>query len=112
MRIPLVDGVLIEVAVVLLEYPAFELNEVRLLSSYVRDHGVRLRTYPNDVMEAAWQESNTHLEEQAISHAGFRKIYESFKAFRNVSFPYFAGNEHAYGRFALPRAGTPLTAAG
>ena len=90
----------------------YDAENPRALETLVRDHGVRLRTYPNDVMEAAWRESNAHLEEQAISHAGFRRIYESFKAFRNVSFPYFAGNEHAYGRFALPRAGAPLTAAG
>ncbi len=73
------------------------------LARLTGEHGVTLRHFSDDIMEAAWRESNAYLEEQAAADAGFKKIYDSWKAFREESFRYFAGNELAYARFAFPK---------
>jgi TRAP-type mannitol/chloroaromatic compound transport system substrate-binding protein len=65
------------------------------------EHGVTLRTFSNEIMEAAWTESSAYLEEQAATDAAFRRVYQSWNEFRARSFPYFAGNEAAYGKFAF-----------
>ena len=60
-------------------------------------------------MDAAWRESNVYLEEQAAADAGFRAVYESWNAFRQLVFPYAAGNELAYQNNAFPRIGGNTT---
>ncbi len=75
------------------------------LERLVEEHGVRLRRFSDDVMEAAWEESRAYLEEQAAADDAFRTVYESFADFRSVVFPYFAGNELAFARFAFPKLG-------
>jgi TRAP-type mannitol/chloroaromatic compound transport system substrate-binding protein len=68
--------------------------------------GVEVRPFPEDVLVAAWRESNALLEERAAQHAEFRRVYEPWKAFRAQSFGYFDGVEQAYAEFAfgaLPR---------
>ena len=77
------------------------------LKRLVRDHGVVLRPYPDDIMEAAWRESNAYMEEQAAGDATFRRVWESYKGFRDISFPYAAGNELAYQNAAFTRIGNP-----
>ena len=71
------------------------------LQRLVNQHGVRLSRFPDDMLEAAWRESNAYLEEQAAASADFRQVYDSFKSFRDAAFPYFAGNELAYAQFAF-----------
>ena len=75
------------------------------LQTLVRNHGVQVTAFPPDVMKAAWQASNSYLEDQAAAHPGFRRVFESFQAFRQLSFPYAAGNEQIYGRFTFPKLG-------
>ncbi len=82
------------------------------LQRLVREHGVTLRAYPDDVLEAAWREANAYLEEQADADATFRAVYESWRTYRDAAFPYFAGNELAYARFAYPRVGRADMTAG
>jgi TRAP-type mannitol/chloroaromatic compound transport system substrate-binding protein len=88
----------------------YDAENPKALTTLVREHGVQLRVFPTDVMEAAWRESNEYLEEQAAANAGFQRVYDSFKQFREASFPYFAGNETEYARFAFPKLGAGLTA--
>ena len=76
------------------------------LRRLVREHGVTLREFPADVMDAAWRESNAYLEEQAAADAMFRRVYESWKAYRDLAFPFFAGNEMAYQNFAFRKIGS------
>ena len=83
----------------------YDAENPKALRTLITEHGVTLRTFPDDLLEAAWRESNAYLEDQAVANAGFRKIYESWKEFREVSFPYFAGNEAEYARFAFPKVG-------
>lgn len=71
------------------------------LRRLVDEHGVTLRQYSDDIMEAAWTESNEYLEEMAASNESFDSVYQSWKEFRARSFPYFAGNEMAYANFAF-----------
>jgi TRAP-type mannitol/chloroaromatic compound transport system substrate-binding protein len=78
------------------------------LERLVTQHGVRLRVFSDEILQAAWRESNTYLEEQAAGDATFRRVYDSWKAFRERSFPYFAGNEMHYARFAFPQIESQL----
>jgi len=71
------------------------------LERLTTEHGVTLRTFSDEIMEAAWTESEAYLKEQADSNADFRRVYESWKEFRARTFPYFAGNEAVFGQFAF-----------
>jgi TRAP-type mannitol/chloroaromatic compound transport system substrate-binding protein len=73
------------------------------LERLVNDHGVQLRVFSDEILEAAWRESNEYLEEQAAADATFRRVYASFKEFRDRAFPFFAGNELHYARFAFSK---------
>ena len=73
------------------------------LQRLVRDHGVTVREYSRDIMDAAWRESNAYLEEQSAADETFRRVYESYKAFRDVQWSYAGGNELAYQNSAFNR---------
>lgn len=66
------------------------------LQRLVNDHGVVVREYPQDIMDAAWRESNAYLEEQAAADATFRQVFESYRTFRDAQWSYAQGNELAY----------------
>jgi TRAP-type mannitol/chloroaromatic compound transport system substrate-binding protein len=84
---------------------AYDAANPLALARLVQDHGVTLREYSREIMEAAWREANGYLEEQAAADATFKTVYDSWKAFRSRAFPYFAGNELAYANFAFPKIG-------
>ena len=65
--------------------------------------GVEVRPYPGEVLEAAWRESNSLLDEHAGRNADFRSIYQPWLEFRRASFEYFNGVEQAYAAFAFAR---------
>jgi len=73
------------------------------LQTLVNEHGVTLRQFSEEIMQAAWEESNAYLEEQAADDETFRRVYESFREFRSQVYPYFAGNELAFAQFAFPK---------
>jgi TRAP-type mannitol/chloroaromatic compound transport system substrate-binding protein len=73
------------------------------LQRLINDHGVTLHEYSRDIMDAAWRESNAYLEEQAAADATFRRVYESFKSFRDTQWAYAGGNEMAYQMSAFGR---------
>ena len=75
------------------------------LRRLVQEHGVTLQTYSDEILEAAWTESNAYLAEQAADDASFNDVYQSWKTYRDLSFPYAAGNELSYARFAFPKIG-------
>ncbi len=66
--------------------------------------GVTLRPFSEDILTAAQRESDAYLEELAAGDAGFRKVYEPWKAFRRSSYRWFNTAELAYQSFAFPRA--------
>lgn len=67
----------------------------------LRAAGVVVGPFPEDVMAAAWRESNALLEERAAADATFRAIYQPWQAFRRDAFQYFNGVEQAYAAFAF-----------
>jgi len=73
------------------------------LQRLINDHGVTIREYPADIMDAAWRESNAYLEEQASADATFRQVYQSFRTFRDHQWAYARGNELAYQNSAFGR---------
>ncbi len=82
---------------------AYDAANPPALRRLVNDHGVTVHEYSSDIMDAAWRESNAYLEEQAAADASFRRVYESFKAFRDLQWPYAGGNELAYQLSAFRR---------
>jgi TRAP-type mannitol/chloroaromatic compound transport system substrate-binding protein len=68
--------------------------------------GVQLRSFSDEIMRAAWRESNSLLEELSSQHASFRRIYEPWKAFRDRSFRYAQVVDQSYGAFAFRQVGT------
>ena len=73
----------------------------KALERLVTQQGVQLRVFSQEILQAAWREANAYLEEQAAASASFRTVYDSFKAFRETAFPFFAGNEFEYAKFAF-----------
>jgi TRAP-type mannitol/chloroaromatic compound transport system substrate-binding protein len=88
----------------------FDVANPAALERLVREHGVTLRVFSDEILEAAWRESNAFLEEKAAVDASFKQVYDSFKAFRDQSFPYFNGNEAAYARFAFSKVPSTVNA--
>ncbi len=84
---------------------AYDAANPPALKRLVQEHGVTLHAYSSDILDAAWRESNAYLEEQAVADATFRTVYESWKSFRDMAFPYGAGNELEYQRRAFPKVG-------
>ncbi len=73
------------------------------LQRLINDHGVVIREYSQDIMDAAWRESNAYLEEQAADDATFRTVLDSYRTFRDSQWPYARGNELAYQLSAFGR---------
>ena len=65
------------------------------------DGGVSLRAFSEEIMEAAWRESNEYLQEIAAGDAQFKRVFDHVMAFRDAAFPFFAGNELHYAAFAF-----------
>jgi len=83
----------------------YDVEEPLAMARLTDDHGVVLREYPADVLDAAWRESNTYLDEQAAADRSFARVYDSWRNFRTSAFSYAVGNEMAYQRNAFPRTG-------
>ena len=73
------------------------------LQRLVNDHGVTVHEYSADIMDAAWRESNAYLEEQSAADATFRRVYESYRAFRDAQWAYARGNELSFQNSAFGR---------
>ena len=82
---------------------AYDARNPSALDRLVRDHGVVVSAYSNDVMEAAWRESRAYLEELAGGNAEFATLLESYMAFRDTQWGYADGNELDYQRWVIDR---------
>ncbi len=83
------------------EWPALE----RLLRA-----GVQLRAFPSDVMAAAQRSANELYDHEAETNPAFKKIYESWRPFREQQFRWFSLNEHVYERFVYANLGAASVA--
>jgi TRAP-type mannitol/chloroaromatic compound transport system substrate-binding protein len=86
----------------------YDVENPRALERLVNENDVQLRVFSDEILDAAWRESNAYLEEQAADSESFRRVYDSFQAFRERAFPYFAGNELEYARSAFQRIPSSL----
>jgi TRAP-type mannitol/chloroaromatic compound transport system substrate-binding protein len=68
--------------------------------------GVRLRPFPEDVMQAALEQSQALLEEQAAADAGYRRVYDEWKQWRGETYRWFSTADQTYEDFAFPRLAT------
>ncbi len=76
----------------------------------VLDANVQLETFPHEMMVEAERISVDLLETHAAQDATYRRVYDSFLAFREDSFRWFGTAEHDFARFAFPRMTSTATA--
>lgn len=88
-------------------FARYEAENPLALRRLVQEHGVTLRPFPQDVMDAGWRESNAYLEEQAAASASFGRVWASYKTYRDMAFPYAAGNQLSYYNQTFTRVGNP-----
>ncbi len=61
--------------------------------------GAQLRPFPRDVLDAAFKASNDLYAETAAKNASFKKIYDSYAAFRNDSVVWMRVTENTFDDF-------------
>ena len=66
--------------------------------------GAQLRAWPRDVLQAAWRATHEIFEENAAKSPRFKRIWESYKPFRDEQFQWFRVAENAYDNFAFTAA--------
>ena len=67
----------------------------------LREEGVQFRPFSNDIMEAAREQTQALLQEQAAAEAGFREIYEAWREWRTSAFGWFGTAEQGFSTFAF-----------
>ena len=66
--------------------------------------GAQLRGWPREIMQAAWRAANELYEETSAQNPRFRKMWASYKAFRDEQFQWFRIAENSYETFAFAAA--------
>jgi TRAP-type mannitol/chloroaromatic compound transport system substrate-binding protein len=62
--------------------------------------GTQLRMFSDDIMSAADRVSRELLEQHAARDAGYRRVYDGFREFREASYRWFATAEQEFARYA------------
>ena len=65
------------------------------------ESGTQLRRFSDDIMAAARTAANDIAEEAASANPAYRRVYDQWKNFRDVSFRWFSTNELAYQNFTF-----------
>jgi len=63
--------------------------------------GVQLRRFSDEILQAAFRESNALLEEMAAQNADVRAVYSDMKEFRKLAFQYAGRLDESYSAFAF-----------
>ncbi|WP_043531202.1 TRAP transporter substrate-binding protein [Litchfieldella xinjiangensis] len=74
----------------------FTLQNAKALRTLVDEHGVQLKSFPDDVMQALYESSQKVLQRQIENDEDSRKIYESYRAFQQTVRPFTDVGEFAY----------------
>ena len=82
---------------------AYDAANPAALRRLVDDHGVSVRRYSDDIMEAAWRESHAYLDELAAGNAEFGRLYESYRAFRDEQWGFADYSELGYQQWVIAR---------
>jgi TRAP-type mannitol/chloroaromatic compound transport system substrate-binding protein len=64
--------------------------------------GITLRRFPQDIMDAAREQSFNLMEEQASGNEGYGRVFDSFKSFREIAYPWFGSAEIAFADYSFP----------
>ena len=63
--------------------------------------GTKLQAFPQPVMEACFKAANELYDETAASNPKFKKVYESWRKFRNDELQWFQVSEYTFDSFML-----------
>ncbi|MEE1611848.1 TRAP transporter substrate-binding protein [Microvirga sp. CF3016] len=64
-------------------------------------NGAQLRPFSQEIMDAAYKAANEVYDEISAKNADFKKIYDSYRAFRNEEYLWFQVAEYAYDTFMI-----------
>ncbi len=74
----------------------FAYRNAEALEALVDEHGVQLRTFPEDVMTALYQASQEVIAEQVDDDPESKRVYDSYVAFQKLVRPFSDVGEFAY----------------
>jgi len=74
----------------------FTFRNAQALKALVDEHGIKLRAFPDDVMQALFEASKEVIQEQVDDDAASKKVYESYRAFQQTVRPVTDTGEFAY----------------
>ncbi|MCC5902151.1 MAG: TRAP transporter substrate-binding protein [Halomonas sp.] len=74
----------------------FAYRNAQALETLVDEHGVQLRTFPEDVMEALYKSSQEVIQRQVDGDEASQRVWESYAAFQQVLRPFSDVGEYAY----------------
>jgi TRAP-type mannitol/chloroaromatic compound transport system substrate-binding protein len=63
--------------------------------------GAKLRPYPQDVMEAAFNAAKETYAEMTATNAAFKKVHDAMMAFRADEYLWFQVSENVYDSFMM-----------
>jgi TRAP-type mannitol/chloroaromatic compound transport system substrate-binding protein len=66
--------------------------------------GTQLRVWPREIMQAGWRAANELYEETAVQNPRFRRMWTSYKAYRDEQFQWFRVAENNYENFVFTAA--------
>ncbi|MBF0168390.1 MAG: TRAP transporter substrate-binding protein [Alphaproteobacteria bacterium] len=64
-------------------------------------NGVQLRAFPKAVLEACYKAANEVFEETSATNANFKKVFDHWKAFRDMEYDWFRVAENTYDNFMV-----------
>lgn len=85
----------------------YDARNQRALEDVVEE-GVEVAEFPREMMREAQRIAADLLDRNASQDAAYRRVYDSFRAFREDSFRWFETAEHNYARFAFPHTSTAV----
>lgn len=74
----------------------FTYRNAQALDTLVEEHGVELRTFPEDVMQALYESSMQVLQRQVDNDPDSKNIYDSYLAFQSLIRPFTDVGEYSY----------------
>ncbi len=74
----------------------FAYRNAQALETLVEEHGVQLRTFPEDVMQALYEASMEVVQAQVDGDPESARVYESYLAFQKLVRPFSDIGEYAY----------------
>jgi TRAP-type mannitol/chloroaromatic compound transport system substrate-binding protein len=66
--------------------------------------GAQLRGWPRDILQAAWREAHAMYEDLSGRNERFKRIWTSYRAYRDEQYQWFRIAESSFDNFAFPAA--------